>query len=112
MAGAARFNLWRAESTGAGPRAIETRQGKQMRALTHSLVRDEPVAAAAIIVALGGMATILGAWFFEYALGYAPCPLCLQQRIPYYVAIPLAVLIAAGALARWPRLLLLSGLVL
>jgi disulfide bond formation protein DsbB len=74
------------------------------------MLRDEPIAAAAVIVALGAMVTILGAWFFEYALGYAPCPLCLQQRIPYYVAIPLAVVIAAGALARWPRQLLLGGL--
>jgi disulfide bond formation protein DsbB len=73
-------------------------------------LRDEPVAAAAILVALGAMATILGAWFFEYGLGYAPCPLCLQQRIPYYVAIPLAVAIAFGAVARWPRKTLTLGL--
>lgn len=74
------------------------------------MLRDEPIAAAAIIVALGAMATILGAWFFEYVLGYAPCPLCLQQRIPYYIAIPLAVIVAAGALARWPRKFLIAGL--
>ena len=83
-----------------------------MRALSPSMLRDEPVAAAASLVALGAMATILGAWFFEYALGYAPCPLCLQQRIPYYVAIPVAVVVGAGALQRWPRPLLLGGLAL
>jgi disulfide bond formation protein DsbB len=94
------------------PRAIEAQSGKRMRAPSHNMLRDEPIAAAAIIVALGAMATILGAWFFEYALGYAPCPLCLQQRIPYYVAIPLAVLIAVGASKRWPRQLLLGGLML
>ncbi|MEX0753307.1 MAG: disulfide bond formation protein B [Xanthobacteraceae bacterium] len=76
----------------------------------QDLIRDEPVATAAIAVALGGMATILGAWFFQYVLGYPPCPLCLQQRIPYYVAIPLAVAVAVGALARWPRQLLALGL--
>jgi disulfide bond formation protein DsbB len=81
-----------------------------MRAPATDIWRDEPVAAAAIIVALGAMATILGAWFFEYGLGYAPCPLCLQQRIPYYVAIPLAVIVAAGALAGWPRRWLALGL--
>ena len=76
----------------------------------QSILHDEPVAAAASIVALGAMATILGAWFFEYALGYAPCPLCLQQRIPYYIVIPLAVIVAAAALARWPLRWLAAGL--
>jgi disulfide bond formation protein DsbB len=76
----------------------------------QSLFRDEPVAAAAILVALGAMATILGAWFFEYVLGYLPCPLCLQQRIPYYIAIPAAVIVAAGALKGAPRRWLALGL--
>jgi disulfide bond formation protein DsbB len=78
----------------------------------QSIMRDEPVAAAAIVIALGAMATILGAWFFEYALGYAPCPLCLQQRIPYYITIPLAVIVAFGALNGWPRKWLVAGLLL
>jgi disulfide bond formation protein DsbB len=78
----------------------------------QNILRDEPVAAAAIVVALGAMATILGAWFFEYGLGYAPCPLCLQQRIPYYVTIPLAVIVAFGALNGWPRKWLTAGLAL
>lgn len=73
-------------------------------------MRNEPAAAAGIIVALGAMAAILGAWFFQYALGYLPCELCLQQRIPYYVAIPLAVIVAAGALRDWPQPLLRGGL--
>jgi disulfide bond formation protein DsbB len=73
---------------------------------------DEPVVAAALAVALGGMATILGAWFFQYVLKYQPCPLCLEQRIPYYIAIPLAVLVAFGASNRWPRKLLVLGLVI
>ena len=36
-------------------------------------------------------ASITGAFIFE-ALGYAPCELCLKERIPYYAAIPIAVL--------------------
>jgi|tagenome__1003787_1003787.scaffolds.fasta_scaffold20967202_3 disulfide bond formation protein DsbB len=72
--------------------------------------RDQPIAAAAVIVALGAVATILGAWFFQYVLGYLPCELCLQQRIPYYVTIPLAVVVAAGALKGWPRPWLTLGL--
>lgn len=65
---------------------------------------------AGIVVALGAMATILGAWFFQYVLHYPPCPLCLDERVPYYLSIPLAVLIAAGAAANWPRRLLALGL--
>jgi disulfide bond formation protein DsbB len=57
------------------------------------------------------LATILGAWAFELIGGYQPCPLCLTQRNPYYVALPLLGLgwfmaarggarsLAAGALA-------------
>lgn len=50
---------------------------------------DTPVARAATAVILVGAATILGAWGFQMA-GYVPCPLCLQQRIPYYAAVPIA----------------------
>lgn len=46
---------------------------------------------------LGAMAAILAAvWAFEYA-GYAPCQLCLEQRKPYYLAIP--ILVAGGVLS-------------
>jgi disulfide bond formation protein DsbB len=45
--------------------------------------------AAAVVFAVATV-TILGAWFFQLVLGLAPCPLCLEQRIAYYVSIPLA----------------------
>ncbi len=35
------------------------------------------------------VATIAGAWGFQLIGGLPPCPLCLQQRWPYYIAIPL-----------------------
>ncbi|HEX3496400.1 MAG TPA: disulfide bond formation protein B [Methylocella sp.] len=35
------------------------------------------------------VASIAGAFVFE-AFGYAPCELCLKERIPYYASIPLA----------------------
>jgi disulfide bond formation protein DsbB len=75
-------------------------------------VRTNPAAAAAVALAIAaiGAATILGAWFFEYGLGLAPCPLCLQQRIAYYVAIPLAVVVALAAWRRAPRALIVAGL--
>ncbi len=42
-------------------------------------------------------ATLAGAWFFQLVIGLSPCPLCLDQRIPYYVAVPLALGVAALA---------------
>src|SRR5215831_18701654 len=61
-----------------------------------ALARTRPIAAAAVVVAVGGIATILGAWFFQYGLGLKPCPLCYEQRYPYYFAIPLAALVILG----------------
>jgi disulfide bond formation protein DsbB len=48
--------------------------------------------ATALVIFLALFATIAGAWIFEWA-GYAPCPLCLQQRWAYYAGIPFAALI-------------------
>ncbi len=58
--------------------------------------RSEPAASAAVAIAVIGLATILGALFFEHALGYRPCPLCLEQRIAYYISIPLAAMVLLG----------------
>src|SRR5262245_46596805 len=66
-------------------------------------IAHRPAVAAAMAVAVAGAATILGAWFFQYGLGLSPCPLCLEQRIPYYVAIPLAVIVAIAAARSAPR---------
>jgi disulfide bond formation protein DsbB len=69
-----------------------------------------PIAAAAIAVAVGGAATILGAWFFQYVLGYMPCPLCLEQRYAFYFGIPLAGLVVLGESAGASRKVLLLAL--
>jgi disulfide bond formation protein DsbB len=61
-----------------------------------NLARAQPMAVAAVTVAAAGVATLLGAYLFEYVLGYRPCPLCLEQRIAYYVSIPLAALVLLG----------------
>ena len=71
--------------------------------------RTIPIAGAALAIAAVGIATILGAYYFEYVLHYQPCPLCLEQRIPYYVGIPLALAVALAAKLRAPRLLLVLG---
>jgi disulfide bond formation protein DsbB len=75
-----------------------------------SLTRTRPIVAAAVIVAVGGIAAILGAWFFQYGLGLKPCPLCLEQRYPYYFAIPLAVLVILGESVGSKRKVLLLAL--
>lgn len=67
-----------------------------MSSLSIDRIRSEPIASAAVGVAAIGVATIAGALFFEHALGYRPCPLCLEQRIAYYVAIPLAAFVLLG----------------
>jgi disulfide bond formation protein DsbB len=55
-------------------------------------------------------ATIGGAWFFQLVLEILPCPLCLEQRYAYYLAVPLAALLAIAAARDAPRPLLLVGL--
>jgi disulfide bond formation protein DsbB len=80
----------------------------------NAVRRREMLAPA--IVFLVGVATIATAWGFELVGNYAPCKLCLEERLPYYAGVPvaLAALLAAagGAKATVPRLLLiLAGLI-
>ena len=56
-----------------------------------------PFLIALAILAIAA-ASITGAFIFE-ALGYAPCELCLKERIPYYAAIPIAGI--AAVFAAW-----------
>lgn len=67
-----------------------------MNDFLSSARRDPPLTAAAS-VALVGLATIGGFFFFEYVLLYPPCPLCLDQRMAFYAAVPLAALLWLGA---------------
>ena len=53
-----------------------------------------PLRAAAVAVALGAALTVGGALVFEHGLGYVPCKLCLTERVPYYLAAPLAMVAA------------------
>jgi len=58
-----------------------------------------------------GLAAILGALGFQYIGGLYPCVLCLTQRWPYYIGLPL-VLIALLGWRRFPAqvtLALLAG---
>jgi disulfide bond formation protein DsbB len=76
----------------------------------QALTRSRRAVAAALLVAAGGAATILGAYYFQYVMGLRPCPLCLDQRIAYYVSIPLAVVVAVAAGRAAPRSVVAAGL--
>ncbi len=81
-----------------------------MTALSISMRRAHPAVTAALVVAAGGIATILGAYFFQYVLGIAPCELCLLQRKVYYVGIPLALIVALVVSRQPPRSVVVGGL--
>jgi disulfide bond formation protein DsbB len=85
--------------------------GSMMLAPSPARTTDTLTAASLTVAALG-MLTLAGAWYFQYGLGLAPCPLCLQQRWPYYIAIPLALAVGIGNRQGAPRGLLRGGLVL
>lgn len=55
------------------------------------------IALAILAIATG---SIVSAWIFQF-MGYAPCELCLKERIPYYLGVPLAgFAVFAAALGR------------
>jgi disulfide bond formation protein DsbB len=62
-----------------------------------ALARRDPQLTAAGIIAVGGALTICGFYFFQYVMHLPPCPLCLEQRQPYYFCVPLAALLFFGA---------------
>jgi disulfide bond formation protein DsbB len=67
---------------------------------------------AALAVTLIAAATIAAAWGFELIGGYIPCALCLEERIPYYIGVPVALaalVTSLIAVPAWlPRLLLVA----
>jgi len=69
-----------------------------------------PPRRAPLVVLALATATTLGFFFFEHVLGYIPCALCLEQRWPYYIALPLivvALVVSREAnLGRWPTWLM------
>jgi disulfide bond formation protein DsbB len=43
-----------------------------------------------LLTSLLALAAIGGAWFSELGLGFVPCMLCLWERWPYYIGLPIA----------------------
>lgn len=52
--------------------------------------RDNSILMAALMVL--GLLSIAAAWFFQSVVGLIPCTLCLQQRWPYYIGLPLTII--------------------
>ncbi len=77
---------------------------------SHAHDAANPALTAALAIAAIAAATLAGAWFFQLVLDIRPCPLCLEQRYAYYLAIPLGALVALAAARGAPRAVLLAGL--
>ena len=78
----------------------------------HARGDAKPARSAALAIAIIAAATLAGAWFFQLVLDIRPCPLCLEQRYAYYLAIPLGALVAFAVAKDAPRGVLVTGLVL
>ncbi|WP_068310556.1 disulfide bond formation protein B [Polycladidibacter hongkongensis] len=73
-------------------------------------VLENPRAWAAGLLAAGSAFSIAMAWGFQLIGGYMPCQLCLAQRVPYYIGLPLSLLVLALSVKgklRWLSALLL-----
>ena len=70
---------------------------------------ENPAMTAALAITLVAAATLAGAWFFELVLDIRPCPLCLEQRYAYYLAVPLGALAALAASRHAPRRALIAA---
>ena len=84
-----------------------------LNAAAHSLQAryfPDPALVAALAIAFIAADTLAGAWFFQLMLDIRPCPLCLEQRYAYYLAVPLGLVVAFAASRGAPRPVLLAGL--
>ncbi|WP_367717761.1 disulfide bond formation protein B [Nitratireductor sp. GISD-1A_MAKvit] len=78
---------------------------------TASTGATQTLSAGLLVV---GMAATVGiALGFEHIGGYIPCMLCLEQRTPYYIGVPLMILALLASALKAPPLitrgLLLAG---
>lgn len=74
-----------------------------MTSLASDTGRTQTATALFLAVA---MAVVVGtALGFQHIGGYMPCKLCLEQRTPYYVGVPLMAFAALSSFMHWPSLL-------
>ena len=52
---------------------------------------EKQIIYSSVLFLMIGIAVIVAAWGFQLIGGYQPCPLCLEQRTPYYIGIPLVI---------------------
>jgi disulfide bond formation protein DsbB len=82
--------------------------------LTHATGKTQTIGAA--LGAVGMAVTVGTALGFQHIGGYIPCKLCLEQRIPYYIGVPVMLLALASLALKLPPLatrgLLLLGALL
>jgi disulfide bond formation protein DsbB len=75
--------------------------------------QSSPLLAGAAIVLAGMIVTVGTALAFQHVGGYIPCKLCLEQRTPYYIGIPVMAAAVFAAALRAPaavtRTLVLAG---
>ena len=79
---------------------ITTLPAPLQRGLSHPLFPGTAIAAL-------GFAILGGAYAFQYIGGLKPCPLCLEQRVPWFVLIALGGAIAGATTAKAPRVAML-----
>lgn len=86
-----------------------------MTAVTAPSGRSQTVTAIFLLVVMAAVVgTALG---FEHIGGYMPCKLCLEQRLPYYIGVPLMALAVLSSTLHWPAvatrgLLAIGGLLM
>jgi len=86
-----------------------------MTSITAPTGRTQRLTATFLLFAMA--ATVGAALGFEHIGGYIPCKLCLEQRTPYYVGVPLMALAVLSSTFHWPAavtrgLLIVGGLLM
>jgi len=61
-----------------------------------------------LVLAALGFVLLAGAYAFEYLGGLKPCPLCLEQRVPWFVLIALGGAIFGSGSVKAPRAMMMG----
>lgn len=71
--------------------------------MTATRIEEErPHLIPALLLTAGMSVVILSALGFQYIGGYIPCALCLLQRWPYYIGVPVGALAVLSSLIGMP----------